>query len=383
MTKLKRVNWTDSMELNAAQFVQSENHLLSTIAQTAGLYLTRYNYGLLPSRSGSNLYNGIRINEHVTGNIEVHLYNCHAVTASGFRIDFDADETGAPIIKNYSPAEDKNIRNRDIRKWDIILSVDPFDCVPCGEPDPNEHPPRHPDSESRYTLYVMPAGDINTMDFGRHYLTIGRVRKDGDRYVVDGNYIPPCSTMSAHPELTDYFGLFESLFNSIEKSSKEIVTKVHHRANKAELAVNIFKMCGDILTYISGMYFNFRNKGRIMPPIDTVGYVSSLAHVCYVSITMLNSRQKEDILNYFYEWTNVSPGSFEEMFAQTLEVIYEHDDIRAMMVRCETFMRTFSELWECLSRREYIGQHKENLVVSEHSTEKDALKATKTWSPID
>ncbi len=383
MTKLRRVNWTDSMELNAAQFVQSENHLLSTISQTAGLYLTRYNYGLLPSRTESNRYNGIRVSEHVTGNVEVHLYDCRAVTASGFLVDFHADEAGAPIIKNYTPAEDKNIRNRDIRTWDIILSVDPFDCAPCGEPDPDEHPPRHPDSESRYTLYVMPAGEIDTMNFGKHYLTIGRIRKDGSTHVVDGNYIPPCASMSSHPELTDYFGKFESLFNTIEKSSKEIVAKIHHRGNKADLAVNIYKMCEDILSYTSRIYFEFRNKGRILPPIDTVGYISSLAHVCYVSLTMMSSRHKEEVLKYFYEWTNVSPGSFDELFAQTLEIIYKHDDIRAMMVQCDGFMRTLAELWERLSRLEYIGQHRENIVVSEHSTERDAMKATKTWSPID
>jgi hypothetical protein len=372
------------MELNAKQFVQSENHLLATIARAAELGLTRHNYGLLPLRTASKLYNGIRINEHVTGNVEVQLYTCRAVTASGFLIDFDADEAGGvPLIKSYSPSEDKNIRNRDIRKWDIILAVDPFDCEPCGELDPDEHPPRHPDAESRYTLYVMPAGDIDTMDFGRHYLTIGRVRKDGDRYVVDGNYIPPCTSMSSHPELADYFNNFQSLLSSVEKSSKEIVARIHHRANKAELAVNIYKMCEDILRYISKIFFDFRNRGRILPPIDTVNYVSSLAHVCYVSLTMLSARHKEEVLKYFYEWTNVSPGSFEEMFAQTLEIIYEHDDIRAMMVRCETFLNTFAELWERLSRLEYIGQHKENIVVSEHRTEKDATKSTNTWSPID
>lgn len=371
------------MELSAGQFVQSENFFLSAIAQGAMLNLTRYNYGLLPSRSGHKLYNGIRISEHITGHIEVQLYNCTAITASGFRIDFDADEAGAPLIKNYSPAEDKNIRNRDIRHWDVILAVNPFECVPSGEPDPDEQPPRHPHSESRYTLYVMPAGDINTMEFGQHYLTIGRVRKDGDRYVVDTNYIPPCTGMSSHPELTDYFGSFESLFNGIEKSSKEIVKKIHDRANKADLAVNINTLCGDILRYIAGIYFDFRNKGRVAPPIETVNFVSSFAHTCYVSLTMLDTRHKEEMLKYFHEWTDVSPGSFEEMLAQSLEMMYEHDDIRAMMVRCENFMRTFSDLWERLSRLEYIGQRKENIVISERGPERETATPNRGWSLVD
>ena len=383
MAKNRLVNWVDSMSLSSKQFVQAENYFLSAIAENAGLNLSMCNYGLLPSKTDHGLYNGIRVNEHATGRIEVQLYSCRAITASGYQIDFNAEESGAPLVKHYNPLKDKNIRNRDIRRWDVILSVDPFNREPMGEPDPEEVPPRHPDCQSTYALYVMPEGDINTMEFGRHYMTIGRVRKDGERYVVDTNYIPPSASMSSHPELLDYYNRFSSFFVSIENSSKIILGKIHKHSGKNDLAAHIHIMCKEVLRYISQIFFDLRNSARGAAPIEMVNYVSSLAHVCYISMIFLNSKHKEEMLKYFYEWTDIAPGSFEELIADTLEIIYEHDNLRAMMVRSETFLHTFTELWERMGKLEYIGQHKESIVVSERKQNRGNEGITRTWSVTD
>lgn len=384
MERKKLVNWADSMSLSAANFKQSEDFLIAAIADNAKLNLTNYNYGLLPSASGQERHDGIRVNEHVTGHIEVQLHHCHAITASGFHFDFDASELGTPLIKRYSPAEDKNLKNRDVRHWDVILSIDPFERKPVGEPSPEETPPRHPDCESSYNLYIMPAGDINTQEFGRNYLTIGRLRKDGERYVVDNNYIPPCAAMAAHAELENYFNIFSSLFVSIEKSSRLIIEKIHDRSNKSDLANNIFVMCSEVLRYIAQIYFDLRNKARYAPPIETVNYVSSLAHICYIGLVMPNNRHKEELLKYFYEWTDIAPGTFEELIANALDLIYRHDDLRSMMVQSEHFLRNFTSLWERMSKLEFIGQHKESIVVSERSQEKDHHgEPGQSWSVLD
>ena len=86
---------------------------------------------------------------------------------------------------------------------------------------------------------------------------------------------------------------------------------------------------------------------------------------------------------YFYEWSDVTPGSFDEQLADTLEMLYEHTDIRASMVRAYSFMYTLTELWQRLSTLEYIGQHKENIVVSERTTGNNTTGQNKTWSIMD
>lgn len=381
MSEYKLVNWTGTMAISDEQFRQTENFFLSTIADAIRLGFANYNYGLLPSHTQKSAYNGIRVNEHITGRIEVQLYSCNAITASGFRIDFDAEESGAPLMKSYSPAEDGNTGKRDVHQWDIILSVDPFSRTPVGEPDPEEVPPRHPDADSSYALYVMPAGDINTMEFGRNHLTIGRIRKDGERYAVDNQYIPPCASISSHPVLLEYYNAFASMFSSIEKSSKAIIEKIHERSNKSDLAANVQTLCHDILRYIARIYFDFRNKGRMAPPVEIINYISSTAHTFYAALTLINSKQKEEMLKYFYEWTDIAPGVFEELLSGTLDMMYEHDNIRAMMVRSEHFLHTFTELWARLARLEFIGQRKESIVVSAHEQEKksSASESSGSW----
>ena len=93
--------------------------------------------------------------------------------------------------------------------------------------------------------------------------------------------------------------------------------------------------------------------------------------------------QKEETQKYFYEWSDVTPGSFDEQLADTLEMLYEHTDIRASMVRAYSFMYTLTELWQRLSTLEYIGQHKENIVVSERTTGNNTTGQNKTWSIMD
>lgn len=380
--KKRLVNWQECMNVSAKHFIQTEDFFIDSSRDYASLALTNANYGLLPTTGDTDNSNGIRISEHVTGHIEIKLLHCNAITASGIRINFNPEQ-GASLIKDYSPeSASKNNTGAEVKQWDIILVTDPFKRVATGDLDTQETPPRHPDAETKYELQVKPSGEINTSEFGHHHLTIGRIRKSADRYEVDGNYIPPCTSMGSHPDLLDYYNHFAQQLSSIEKSSKTIISKVLNRQNETELAQNIRQICEEILRFVSAIYFDFRNKGRYLPPIEIVKYFSSLAHICFVSLNFIKSSEKEDLLKYFYEWSDITPGSFEEMLADTLELLYEHDKIRSTMINVETFMTTLSELWIKLSQLDYIGQHKESIIVSERMLQSESTQKTK-WSIID
>lgn len=366
--KRKLVNWQDSMKISAAHLRQTEDFFIEAMSDTASVSLTNYNYGLLPQNEAYD--GGIRIREHVTDHIEIILSGCNAITPSGIRIDFSPTKDEEPLRKTYSPQADRGAIAKNTTHWDIIVVVDPYNRVAVGELNPDEVPPRHPDCEKKYALYVMPKGEINTSEVGSHYLTIGRIRKEGDRYVVDHNYIPPCTSMVSHGDLSQYYERFAECFQGLEKSSRNIIEKIHNTSNSTSLAANIKLMCEDVLRYIASIYFNFRNKGRFMAPIYCADYISSLAHICYVDLIFMKGKHKDELLQYFYEWSDVTPGSFEELLAESLELVYDHDNIRSMMVRSEHFLETLCELWDKLSRLEYVGQHKESIVVSERGRTK-------------
>lgn len=370
------------MAVKARHFSQLEDFFIDSVRDANSLGLSHNNYGLLPVTGDWDNAEGIRISEHVTGHVEIKLMHCNAITASGLRISYNPPE-GEYLIRDYSPENDHTLHpGQEVKHWDIILSVDPFKRKPTGDLDANEMPPRHPDAENDYALFVMPAGEIRTHEFGIHHLTIGRIRKSAGRFEVDGNYIPPCRFMASHPELMSYYNHFGNQLSTLEKTSKAIIGKVLGRANHSELSGNMAIICQEMLRYIASIYFNYRNKGRYYAPIDVVNCFSTLSHVIYISLTFLKNNEKEEMLRYFYEWSDVTPGSFEEMLANAMEILYDHTNIRGIMVQLDTCMTTLTEMWVKLSQLEYIGQHKENIIVSERRQQAEVVQKM-GWSIMD
>lgn len=363
----KLVNWQDSMNVSAKHFLQTENYFIEALRDVRTQGLNKHNFGLLPANGQQSDTDGIKISEHPSGHIEIRLLHCNAITRSGLRIAFHPDPE-TPLVRRHDPTKDKDRhKDREISLWDIIVVANPFKRIPTGEPDPEENPPRHPDAEHNYDLMVVPSGEIDTLEFGNHHLIIGRIRKKGDQYEVDHNYIPPCTSMNAHPELVEYHNKFAHQLIDIEKNARNIIAKIYSRSNETQLAGNIMHVCRDLLSYLSGIYFNYRNKALYMAPVDTINYISTLAHTLYISISTISGPHKEELLNYFYEWSDVTPGSFEDMLARSMQILYEHGNIRTTMLEADILLSTIGELWSKLSQLEYIGQHKESIVVSETS----------------
>lgn len=381
----KLVNWVDGMKISKSHLTQTEDYLIDVVRDATNMRLSDDNYGILPPYKGDQLSSDFEITERVSNYVEIELRKCNAITAGGCRVNINPlDQTeylrlDYPFESDVLSAENKS----DQLFWDVILVVRPFDRKPIGTPDPDETPPRHPDAGKDYALFVKPAGQINVDEFGVHHIIIGRVTKIGDRYEVDRNYIAPCTSMSSHPDLKKYYERFGKYLNDIEVSSQKIIQKIHERENISDIAKNINLICEHLMTYISTIYFNYRNKGRNYTPVETLNVFSSLAHITFISINFIHKKKREEMLQYFYEWSDVTPGNFTEMLTDMLELVYDHHDIRAMMTRTEEFLSMFSALWIKLSTLEYIGQHKENIVVAEKIQKIDSGSKRSEWTILD
>lgn len=360
------------MAITPKHFVQTENYFIEELSESRSVFISKNNFGLLPLKNRDQ-QTGIQIREHISNHVEVTLYNCNAITASGEHIYFNPGVNEPSLSKVYSIDQKDNDSNHDNQAWDVILSVDPYTRIVTGEIDPMEEPPRHPDSEPMYKLHIVASAQINVSTFGAHFLTIGKMRRLGDRYIVDVNYIPPCRNMSSHPDLIDYFKRYENMFFSLRKASRNIITKVNDRSATNELAFNIRLLSEEVLRYLMSIHFNLKNTGADITPIVMTESICTLAAHCYTNLLCLPGVQKDELLKYFFEWSDVTPGSFQELLSSTMELEYEHLNIRSVMVRLETFLTTLADLWDRLSRLEYIGQHKESLVVSVSGGNNDTL----------
>ena len=188
--------------------------------------------------------------------------------------------------------------------------------------------------------------------------------------------------MSSHPDLLAYYERFGTYLNTLERSSKLILSK--NRSHHSTIAAHVSTLSEDLMHYIATIYFPYRNMGQEEAPIRIVNYFSTLAHICYVSLNKQSRTETEELLSYFHEWSDVTPGSFEELLANTLGIIYDHNALRATMIQIETFLHILSDLWLKLSGLEYIGKHKDNIVVSERYHQQEQPKAKGTnWSFLD
>ena len=378
----KRVNWVPGMDTRFSMFEQTENYFINAICDASAMRLNRNNFGLLPAADKKTPSSEFDISERVTGIVEIKLRSCNAVTAGGCRINY-CPSYGEPLT--YSHTFEKPVQQDDSKTlyWDVVITVDPFRRVPSGAPDTEETPPRHPDADTFYDLSILPAGELKTELLGMHYLVIGRIRYFGERYTVDTGFIPPCASMAAHSDLSRYYELFSRLMSDIENRSKLIIAKIRNRSENSPLAKHIGALCEEMMRYIASIYFNYRNNGLDTTPVSIVSYFATLAHICYVSMAFISKADREELLRYFYEWNDVKPGAFEEMLSNTLNISYNHNDIKASMLQVETFLQTIAELWLKLSTLEYIGQHKENIIIGERNYYTPDPTSKSNWSILD
>jgi hypothetical protein len=260
--------------------------------------------------------------------------------------------------------------------------VHPFGRVPVGIPDEDETPPRHPYADRKYVLSVTSKGQINAGEVGMHNLIIGRIIKNGNRYEVDRSYIPPCTSMLSHPDLKTYYERFGKYLNDIEVASHKIIQKILEREKSLSVAINTQFLCEHILDYVVTVFFKYKNMGRNFSPIEIAELFAAFAHRCFVALNFIPKTKRDEMLQYYYEWSDVTPGNFVDLLTTMLETTYDHNNIRAIMVQTDTFLSIFSTLWVKLSSLEYIGYRRDNVVVAIQEKQEIAIRKS-GWTILD
>ncbi|TAE24144.1 MAG: hypothetical protein EAZ91_21020 [Cytophagales bacterium] len=374
------VNWVDGMKLSGQHFVQTDHHIQDLVRDAVSLQLTNYNFGLLPPVKGSTLSHDFDLLEKMGNYVEVRLSRCNAITQGGCRIAINPDVLRFTVL-TASFEVDPTLDDEQRPMYDVVLLVNPFQRVPVGDPDPEESPLRHPHTDYYYQLMVVPSHQINANDLGQHHMVIGKVVFQEGRYVVDSQYIPPCASVASHPQLISYYKHFGWGLNEIQVSSFKILRKIHDQNHPSELARNAQILCNRLLDYLGTVFFQYRNLDHQHPPVLLVRYFADLTSIFYTALNMLPNRQKEELLHYFYEWVDITPGQFEELLLNLLEHDYNHQQIGQSMQLIERFLDVFTRLWAKLSTLEYIGQRKDTILVREEAPA--ALASRRGWNILD
>lgn len=360
----KPVNWVDGMKLSRAHFIATDQHTQDLVRDARSLSLTKYNYGLLPMPFE------LGITAKATDHVEIRVSSCHAITADGCRI-----EIVQPLVYNHHFTG--NVR----RLYNVLLSVNPFERVPAGVPDPAENPPRYPDIEQGYNIAVIPADEMAPGEIVTAGLIIGQLLwAEGKVQTIEG-YIPASSSVVSNPALSKYYEAFHEEMNELQICCFTIMDKTHG-SDVTVLGKHIRLISEKMLDHLSRVLFEYRNTGYQQAPVYLAGQFSNLAHVFFSGIRMIAPKEREEMLKYFYEWRDITPGNFEELLARTIELIYDHQDIQGAMTLVAEFLKVVTALWKKLSTLEYIGKRKENIVVAEQQIVQQ-VQSRRTWTLLD
>lgn len=370
------------MKLSSDHFIATDQFNQDFVRDANAISLNNFNYGLLPPFAGQRVSHDIEITEKATNHIEVKVRHCNAITSEGCRIDILNTSSYEDQLSYNHYFSNDNVEQSKSTLFNILLTVNPFERVPSGVPDPEDNPPRYPDVSKQYGISILPATEMAPKATDTYHLTIGQLVLENGRISINTHYIPPSSSITSHPTLIRYYELFSNLINDLQLAAFKIIDKTGGKEAITPLGKNIRLLSEKLLDYIAQIFFNYRNFGYQQSPVYIASYCSNLSHVFFTGIKMIEPKEREEMLKYFYEWRDVTPGNFEELLARNIELVYDHQNIYASMSMIEEFLKVMVALWNKLSTLEYIGQRKENIVVAEQQVIQQ-VQTKRSWTLLD
>ncbi|WP_196892301.1 hypothetical protein [Aureivirga marina] len=374
------INWTDGVKINKDHFKNSYFHLIETIKEQNQISLNDYNFGLLAPLNGYNSPLVLKTTSDSTERLTIQLESCHAVTQGGYQILFSRELYGDDLPSITL----KNDVSESETSYHILLTIHPFTQIPVGEPDPEVIPLHQPFVLPKITLEAVSAVDFNPKGYKNYYLVIGRVSKRNGVLSFDHSYIPPISQIQHFAITNDLLRTLTMRLVKIKNYALDIYRKNKNKTVNNPLVTNTFLLNHKMLSYISHHLFDFQEMGKNQPPIFLLQKSAILGHELLLELELMSDNDREQLLQYIYEWIDVKPSDLESTLSSVSELSYNHYNLKNILFWIEKFTSLLEVLWRKFSDLEYIGQRKENIVISEDiPVEKKVEKQKRSWSIID
>jgi hypothetical protein len=373
--KLKyfNVNWENGMNINKEHFIQQENVFIESIKDARAVFLNPTNYGLLPvdRQSESSFRAILKIDNQ--NFLRLKILDCSAVTEGGIRIEI-REEYQMPEFSVDLTGVLKQAENGNGGEHFVLLTVDPFERQVYGELNTDEDPPRYPYAVPLYKVTVIPAKGI-TEDTGHpDSLFIGKLKTEQGSLSVCDDYMPPCMTVSSHAGLVNFNDLVDKFFSQLEIDLLSIIRKIKEKNQDTSLANSVFALSESLLDYISANHLRLRWEMPWREPVCLFTYIANAARVIRNAIDSNTAADKEEMLNYFTNWSELKQGDFEKLLVYCISFKYKHYDILFSIEQFTGFIQIIALLFDKLESLAYIGKKKDtNIFVKEQTTKRSFL----------
>jgi hypothetical protein len=376
------VNWVDGMKISKSHLLAFQQSIDDQIRDSISISHSFINYGLLPFVKNPN---DLVLNVDQAGNIHISLNTCIGITPNGCRIQILQDNPLTLIIPSNELLNGNNIAISDEAIFYITVSVNPFKRIPFGNPVDNELPPRNPFTNAEYKLDLLLATSVNINQFESSSLILGKLSYKKGEFKYHQDFIPACTTMQCHPNLIAFYNGVGDALMLIERSCFLILQKIRSKDQKTSL-INCIYMLSERLGFdISSNFQHFKTIIPSQPPVYLFVLLLHVPNTMSTIFTLLTPKEKEELINYLGEWSNLSPGILENKTNNFLiNYAFDHNDPLLSLSSIYDYIKMISELFSILSQLEFIGKRKgQSVFIVEHDVAKENTDKSKSrWSPL-
>lgn len=271
-----QVNWVNGMKITSDHFLEMENHFIDRMQSSISGLVNPMNYGLVPGVAENTT--SPRFTITLNKDRITILNGMIILTPEGHLIQIPENQT-FPIT---SPAVHAD--------WFfLVVSGRPYVRAPFGTISPNENPARYPYAmqDLRFEFFAQGPEHFHVLEANK--VPVGRY--NGLVYEEDKTYIPPCTSIVAHPELISLYKVFQESFSELERKVITLLKTKDHQ--NSPLLVRM-------LSFFAHHKPAIDNTVPYQPPFALFEKIQQFARIIHYFHKIQNKEVLSDIVDFKY-----------------------------------------------------------------------------------
>ncbi|HNY01368.1 MAG TPA: hypothetical protein PKG48_02210 [Bacteroidales bacterium] len=276
MNENYQVNWINGMKITADHFIGMEDHFIHRVQQTVRGLVHPLNYGLVPGNDENVSLPHFSVSFNKDRLTVLHGFTALSPEGHLFQVPGNQD---FPLSQPQVQSE----------WYYLIVSGRPFSRAPFGTIDTQENPARYPYAMQDFRFEFFAANrdqlhvlEPNTIPLGRYH---------GSSFEEDKTYIPPCTSIQAHPELISLYKVFQESFSELERKIITLVRSKDHQNNP-------------LLAQLIGFFGNHKTaidqELPYLPPYALFEKAQQAARIFHYYYKIQNREALNDIVDFRY-----------------------------------------------------------------------------------
>lgn len=373
------VNWADGMKISQSHFHQLQKAVNDRVNDSRATNIRNDNFGLIPS--GYNAIDALDYDLRIEDkqNLKIKIRQCRAISPAGDRVEILANSMHSShqnfekTIKLKKPILDSNAT------FYVALRANSEEQHLYGEPDEDESPARLPFVERALEVEITQA-DNQAKQVFKNSVIIARFTVENGEISEDINYIPPCSAMASHRDLSEFAFKYAQFLGDLESDLFKINKNVSGKDQLTHLAQSVVDLARNVILSIQQEIDFIRMFSEYSTPSLFVLNAKKIARSIKNAIELNSNDKKEELLNYIQEVIDINPGEYLTVNARVLDLEYDHYNIQEALHVILQFCKINGKLISEWSNLDYIGKKKKTgIFVGEVSKDTEVTKERKKW----